>query len=210
MARYELGVTVYTSDDVNIGTIDRLIVDPRADTLQGFVVRKGLILQRDVVIPAADVAPDNYDDMNGILHLTISATDTDRLLAFQEEGYSQPPVSASTPGVLWPAPVFYPAQDTKSHREELHAAHKRVEQTHPASALLRTGTKIVGRDGTKIGTVDELVANEHTGTVTEIVANKSVLDPDQVRIPVQLIDSVTDDTIYVALDKDRVSQFTYP
>jgi hypothetical protein len=58
--------------------------------------------------------------------------------------------------------------------------------------------------------VDELVANERTGTVTELVANKGLLDPDQVRIPVQLIDSVTDDTIYVALDKDHVTQFTYP
>jgi sporulation protein YlmC with PRC-barrel domain len=210
MARYELGTTVYTNDDVNIGTIDRLIVDPRAGTLQGFVVRKGLALQRDVVIPAADVAPDEYDDMAGILRLTISAKDTDRLLAYQEESYAQPPATTKTPGVLWPAPVYYPDPNARGHREEKHAARARIEQTHPASALLRTGTKIVGRDGTKIGTVDELVANDRTGTITELVANKGLLDPDQVRIPVQLIDTVTDDTIYVALDKDGVSEFTYP
>jgi sporulation protein YlmC with PRC-barrel domain len=210
MARYELGTTIYTNDDVNIGTIDRLIVDPRTDRLQGFVVRKGLILQRDVVIPAADVAPDNYDDMNGILRLTISARDTDRLLAYQEEGYNQPPIVANAPGVLWTAPVYRPDPDAQPHREEMHTAHNRLEQTHPASALLRTGTKIVGRDGTKIGTVDELVANQQTGNITELVAKRGLLDDTQVRIPVQLIDTVTDDAIYVALDKDRLPAFTYP
>src|SRR5262249_6315834 len=159
----------YTNDDVNIGTIDRLIVDPHTDQLQGFVVRKGLLLQRDVVIPAGDVAPDDYDAMNGFLHLTLSSREADRLLAFQEAGYTQVPAVARGPaGVLWPAPVSSPAPDLQPYREEVHDARERLAATHPASALLHRGTKVIGRDGTKIGSVQELIANEHTGDVAQL------------------------------------------
>jgi sporulation protein YlmC with PRC-barrel domain len=211
MARYELGTTVYTTDDVDIGTIDRLIVDPHTGQLQGFVVRKGLVLQRDVVIPAGDVTPDDFDTMNGFLHLTISSRETDRLLAYQEAGYTQPdPLIPPTTGTLWSAPVSYFAPGAQPHREEVHAARDRIAATHPASAILHNGTKVVGRDGTKIGTVLELVANKQTGTVAQLVARRGLLDETEVRIPVQLIDFVTNDTIYVGIDKGRLEQFTYP
>jgi sporulation protein YlmC with PRC-barrel domain len=164
-----------------------------------------------VAIPAGDVAPDDYDAMNGFLHLTLSSRETDRLLAYQEAAYTQPPpVAPPVAGVLWSAPVSYFAPDLQPHREEAREAHDRIAATHPASALLHTGTRVVGRDGTKVGTVQELIADKRTGRLAQLVARRGRLDETEVRIPVQLIDFVTADTIYVALDKGRVDQFTYP
>src|SRR4051812_31095580 len=57
MMRYQFGTTVHTADSADVGKIDRLIIDPRTRRLQGFVVRSGLLAQRDVVIPVGLVLP---------------------------------------------------------------------------------------------------------------------------------------------------------
>jgi sporulation protein YlmC with PRC-barrel domain len=210
MARYILGTRAYTSDDVNIGLIDRLIVDPRTMQLQGFVVRKGVLLERDVVIPAEDVAPADLDDMGGILRLTVSAKETNRLLACQEDAYRRLPDAARQPGVLSPVPISPPARGGEPHPEEGRHARQRIAETHPASAILHTGTKIIGRHGLKIGSMEEVVADEHTGAITELIARRGALDVSEVRIPVPLIEYVTDNAIYVAVDKDGLQQFIDP
>ena len=157
------------------------------------MVRKGVLLERDVVIPARDEAPADLDEM-GILRLTISAKEMDRRLAYQEQS------SADSPA----------APGAESHPEGGRHARQRIAETHPASAILHTGTKIIGRHSLKIGSVDEIVADEHTGAITELIAKRGALDDFEVRIPVRFIEYVTDDAIYVAVDKDCMEQFTYP
>jgi sporulation protein YlmC with PRC-barrel domain len=149
--------------------------------------------------------------MGGILRLTISAREADRLLAYQERSAADSPVAPERAAdLLSPAPLYHPAPGAEPHPEEVHAAHKRIAETHPASAILHTGTKIIGRHGLTIGSMDEIVADEHTGAITELIARRGALDVSEVRIPVQLIEYVTDDAIYVAIDKNRLEQFTYP
>jgi sporulation protein YlmC with PRC-barrel domain len=194
MARYILGTRVYTSDDINIGLIDRLIVGPRTRRLEGFVVRKGLMLERDVVIPAGDVAPAVLDDMGGILRLTISAEETDRMLAYQE----QSPVNASVVPGAGP------------RREEMHTARTRIAEAHPTSAILHTGTKVIGQHGMKIGAMKEIMADEHTGAITEVIAKRGPLDGSEARIPIGLVEYVADDAVYVAVEKDCLRHFIYP
>ena len=65
------------------------------------------------------------------------------------------------------------------------------------------------RDGDKIGTVDELVVDPNRGKVTEIIVKKGLFGGKQVRIPTQFIEEIDDNTVFVALNKERLERFTH-
>ena len=58
--RVEVGARVRTTDGQDVGTIDRLIVDPGNNEIKAAVIHKGLILPRDVEVPlsALELGPD--------------------------------------------------------------------------------------------------------------------------------------------------------
>ena len=51
--KIELGARVLTAEGDEIGTIDKLILDPEGGDLHAIVVRKGLLFGRDIEIPTA-------------------------------------------------------------------------------------------------------------------------------------------------------------
>ncbi|MFN8447928.1 MAG: PRC-barrel domain-containing protein [Anaerolineae bacterium] len=44
--QFKQGTHVYTSDNQDVGTIDRVVLDPQNDEVVGLVVRKGLAVHR--------------------------------------------------------------------------------------------------------------------------------------------------------------------
>ena len=55
--RVELGARVRTTDGKDVGTIDRLIVDPSNNEIKAAVIRKGMIQPRDVEVPLSAMEP---------------------------------------------------------------------------------------------------------------------------------------------------------
>src|ERR671936_220544 len=56
--RVELGARVRTTDGKDVGTIDRLIVDPSNNEIKAAVIHKGMILPRDVEVPLSAIEPE--------------------------------------------------------------------------------------------------------------------------------------------------------
>jgi osmotically-inducible protein OsmY len=210
MMRYQFGTTVSTDDSADVGKIDRLMVEPPTGRLQGFVVRSGLLAQRDVVIPVGLVRQDAPGHAAGTIRLAITAADVNRLLAFQESADTPPPGQVGRDAV---APGAAPAsraprRDAKRpHRELPDTAEYRLEVTHPVSAFINTGTPLRASDGGTLGTVDALVADPATGTVFEVIGKRGLLDGREVRIPARYIAAVTDGGVHLALDSERARAF---
>lgn len=229
--RYNLGAKVYTSDGQEIGTISRLVVDPRRDEVEEFVVEKGFFVSHDVIIPIGQVRDHIGNDDEHEIHLAMTAEDVKKLPQFEEVRYVGAPDdmypgllgSGLAPGAaglggggwLWPASAYEPAQSPQSPtdaaadapRSPFSTMDERVEDSRPGRAFLSTGTDVVAH-GDKIGTVDELVVDERTGKVTELIVKKGLFGGKEIRIPTQFIESIGDDAVHVALDQSRLERFT--
>lgn len=111
-----LGAPVSTRDGKRVGRVDRVVVDPDGERLTHLVVHSGVILTRDVVVPAEDVDAATRDGVR--LHL--GSEELDRLPDFVEtefvplESQDEPPLitwegapSYEPKAVLVPASLLY-------------------------------------------------------------------------------------------------------
>lgn len=133
--RINLGTKVVTSDGKDIGKIDRLVVDPRTDRMQEFVVRKGFFTERDIIIPIGEVEDRVGNDDDDAVHLRITADQVRQLPEFVEHSYMAAPAGmypglfgdgvgmagAGAGGWLWPAPIYEPAAEGSLGRAGLPA-----------------------------------------------------------------------------------------
>jgi len=235
--RINLGTKVVTADGTDVGKVDRLVVDPRTDRMQEFVVRKGFFVEHDVIIPIGEVEDRVGND--DTIHLRMTAEQVKQLPEFIEASYMAAPdgmypglfgdsigmAGTASGGFLWPAPIYEPAAEGSLGRAGLPAdapaadssgsnavapgmMEDRLRESRPGNVFLSTGTDVKTRDGDKIGTVDQLVVDPQRGKVTEMIVKKGLFGGKEVRIPTQFIDEIDDDTVYVALDKDRLERFT--
>ena len=235
--RINLGTKVVTSDGKDVGKIDRLVVDPRSDRMQEFVVRKGFFVEHDVIIPIGEVE-DHVGNDDEAIHLRMTADQVKQLPEFVESSYMAAPdgmypglfgdsvgmAGATGGGLLWPAPIYEPAAQGSLGRAGLPAdaplsdgsgsnpvapgmMGDRLRESRPGNVFLTTGTDVKTRSGDKVGTVDELVVDPERGKVTELIVKKGLFGSKEVRIPTQFIDEIDDDTVYVALDKERLERF---
>lgn len=138
--RINLGTKVVTADGKDVGKIDQLVVDPRTDRMQEFVVRKGFFVQHDIIIPIGEVEDRVGNDDDDTIHLRMSAADVEKLPEFVESAYMAPPTGmypglfgdtaagmagagmAGAGGWLWPAPIYEPAAEGSLGRAGLPAA----------------------------------------------------------------------------------------
>jgi len=241
--RFNLGAKVYTSDGEEIGKVDRLVVDPRTDTINEFVVRRGLLTQHDVIIPTSEIRDRIGNDDDHQLHLTLTAARVRALPQFEESSYVVPPVGLfsggyggvnagdasdstgmglfSGGGVLWPGSTYNAAPPTavgtglnadaaaNADADAAGTVMDPMERSRPDDVFISTGTDVVvAVSEKKLGTVHELVMDTQSGKVTELIVRRGLLGGKELRIPIQFIESVGSDAIYVSLDESRLEQFT--
>lgn len=235
--RINLGTKVVTADGKEIGKIDRLVVDPRTDRMQEFVVRKGFFVEHDTIIPIGEVEDRVGNEDEETVHLRMTADQVKQLPDFVEHSYVAAPdgmypglfgdgvgAGVTGGGWLWPAPIYEPAAQGSLGRAGLPAQvpaedsaggevapgmmRDRLQESRPGSVFLSTGTDVKLRDGDKIGRVEELVVDPERGKVTEIIVKKGLIHHKEIRIPTQFIDEIDDDAIYVSLDNERLERFT--
>lgn len=98
--RIDLNARVITSDDVEVGTLKRVVVDPEINEVTGFVVGGGGVLGtglfgKDVVVAVSELEHATADGDS--LRLTLSKAEFDELPRFQATGYREPPADWSPP-----------------------------------------------------------------------------------------------------------------
>lgn len=133
--RINLGTKVMTADGTDVGKIDRLVVDPRSDRMQEFVVRKGFFVEHDVIIPIGEVEDRVGNNDDDTIHLRMTAEQVKKLPEFVETSYMAAPdgmypglfgdsvgmAGMGGGGFLWPAPIYEPAAQGSLGRAGLPA-----------------------------------------------------------------------------------------
>ena len=213
--RVEVGARVRTTDGKDVGTIDRLIVDPGNNEIKAAVIRKGIILPRDVEVPlsALERGPD------GSIRLSYTAEQVDQLPQFFESNYTAtppagyvPPADYPTAGTYWPIGYGFfatpPLAETEVSTGSValdREAREALERQDLENAVIGEGSDVVDRDGEKVGEVAQLVFDLDDNRLTSFIVRKGFIFTEDRELPASVIDRVDDGVIYLRAAKQELN-----
>jgi uncharacterized protein YrrD len=202
----ELNAPVVSSDGTDLGKIDKVIFDPASGETKSIVVRKGLILGRDVAVSADHIrvaAPSRVE-------LDLSREEVDSLPDFFESDYTWPPQTWVAPygwasgGVLWPStypgdvPLAYPPVTISPGEDE------RLRQIDEENAVIGCGAAVLAKGGEKVGSVHNVLVDPKSHRPSSVVLRRGMLFTDDVELPGEWVDRVDDERVMLNVDKVTV------
>jgi uncharacterized protein YrrD len=180
--------------DGGCGESTYVIVDPRSDKLTHVVVEENGLPAEEHLVPVDLIVatrPDRIqlrctrEQLAGLKPFTREEylPGTESYLSYPPDGYMTWPANA--PEI--PLPVEVP-------------------QIPPGSLSVERGTRVQATDG-EVGKVDELLIDPVTNQVTHVILSEGALwAKKRVTIPVSEIDRITENVIYLKLNKEAVGR----
>ncbi len=204
----QLGAHVRTSDDKDVGSIERLIVDPASGEVKAAVIRKGLLRTEDIQIPLSAL----QERPEGDVRLSYTADQVKELPRFHEPDYTAPPAAYASPlgypaaALLWPVDYLSPAPTADAARPGLAESDEVLRQrgVNPDNVVIAQGSDVISRDGEKVGEIHSVAVDATTGRPTKIVVRKGFLFTEDVELPAAAIDHVSEGLVYLTVDKDQI------
>jgi uncharacterized protein YrrD len=192
---FTLGANVYNADEQKLGTIDRVVIEPKTDEVTHLVVRKGFFFKVDKVI-SIDLIQKATEDS---VILKDSITDLEALPNFEEIHYVEAgnPTEAdqeSTRAVYWYPPLYPSFYSMPSSQVEV-----RERNIPTGTVALKKNATVISHDGNTLGKINRVYVNPETEHVEFFVVSQGIAD-DEKLVPARWIDIMGDEEVRLVLD----------
>lgn len=217
------GERVKTADGEDLGTIERVILNPRTRDVTGVVIRKGLLLKKDKVIPISMIQDTEGDEVH--LRPFPSKIDLDSLPDYEETHYvmnSERDLrrtvnqSNQAQSLFWypPAPppggLNYPGFDNSNYVAGAGVGEpfaKEIEYNIPEGDIaIKEGAKVTTLDGKTAGTVTKILTGPQSDHVSHFVISHGALHQDHLMVPIHWVDHVSDDEVMLAVSSEILDE----
>lgn len=215
---FKNGTEVRTAEGDKVGTIDRVVIDPKTNEVTHVVVRKGFLLPEDKVLrveditSASDVSVTLRDDIENLDDLPpyeeryyIPWEDAeDRHAAGTDTAapyYWYPPAGAA----WWGTPGYTGNYSYAPYLTPVEVVHNIPEGT----VALKEGAKVYSRDGDHVGSVERLFVSADD-RISHFVISEGLIFKTKKLVPTSWVTNVTEDEVYLAVDStvlDRLEAF---
>jgi len=223
---FQADAKVVNAEGETLGSLDRVVLDPKTKEITHLVVRKGFVFTTDRVLPVKLVADATAERV--LLGPGIVKADIDNLPEFEEREYlladeqdyvKRPQASMAPPvpgGVMnatgTPALVWYPTTPAAMSGQSglgtlpyVPATSDYVTETRrniPDNTVgLKEGARVSSADGHHIGDVERVFVDEGSMRATHVLVADGLIFKTHTPIPVTWIDTVTDDEITLAVSE---------
>jgi len=207
------GADVLTAKNEKVGSIDRVVLEPRSKEVTHLIVRKGLLLKEDKVIPMDAV--DHVADEKVFLKESINDLndfplfeETEYILA--DEGHELEKIEEGSTQFARPA-YWYPIHGYGglSHvpfapAPLYYAATQRniPEDTVP----LKEGAKVISSDGENVGNIEEVLVDPKQDRATHIIIEEGIFFPDKKLLPTIWLTNVLEDEVHLAMKSSTLEK----
>lgn len=196
LKQIEIGADVIDSAWEKVGTVGYVIVRPADMRITDLVVRTGVILGREIVIPV-DVI---HDVRDGKVYLEITKEEVKEYPDYIEVNYEGPPSGWTPPvdlayppsGILWPAGSYY------SEPVDIRV------NAPPGTLGLRKGMDVESSDRHRVGVIESLDVDLKTGEITGFVVKRGHLFTHETLLPVGDVKTIRPGTVILNLTRDQV------
>ena len=202
--QFQKDAEVFSMGDQPVGHFDRVVMDPRTKEITHLVIRKGVLLAKDRVLPIHLVSTTN----SRRVRLRVSADDVDQLPEYEAQFYvpiedeDLPPGALNRPSFYW-----YPLVPPSHAPAEVMLPGYRVETERNIpedTVALRVGARVVGADGEAVGQIHQVFTRPASDQVSSFVVSRGVLVKEYRSVPVSWVKSVTDEEVRVDVPAARV------
>jgi sporulation protein YlmC with PRC-barrel domain len=202
----QLGAHVRTRDGKDVGSIERLIVEPASGEVKAAVIRKGFILTEDIQIPRSAL----QEGGEGEARLSYTADEVKELPRFHQADYTAPPAEYVSPfgypsaALLWPVDYVLPVPTAPTVPPAESDEALRQRGVNLDDVVIAQGSDVIARDGEKVGEIHSITFDPPTGRPTKFVIRRGFLFTEDVELPAEAIEHVTDGVVYLQLDKEQI------
>src|SRR5918996_1138096 len=195
--QFKKGAEVFSGDGEKIGTLDRVVIDPRTREVSNLIVGKGLLFRTDKVIPITLVDLDVED------RIVLKKTNQDILEDFPdfetthyvplEE--SDNPYQSDIEASYWYPPAHLGWTAGAYLGYPLPQYVLKTERDIPEGTVaLEEGAKVISRDGEHVGNVEQIITEDNH--ITHFVISEGFLLKERKLVPAVWIEEVTQDEIH--------------
>lgn len=210
--QFKEGTQVYTADGDEVGTIDRVVLNPQSNEVSHIVVRQGWLFTEDRVVPTELIDRAIADR----IQLRADVQKLDELPLFEEAHYVPPgeapadaaPVATASP-LFWYPPMgaAWSGYYTGHYGYPLAPYVTYVERNIPEGTVgLKEGANVVSLDGENVGSVERVFTNNELNRATHLLITEGWFFKEKRSIPVDWIRRVDDNKIHLAVNADTLKQ----
>jgi uncharacterized protein YrrD len=183
---------VVMADGTSVGSVDRVVLDPRTKAVTHLVVRKGLIFNHDKVIPVNLINTATEE----LVTLSAEAGDLQALPAFEVTHYvtltpediSIDYTTSVAQPLFWYPPAVWSAYTVQTTRNI------------PLNTIaLREGARVISKDDKYMGDVEQVFANPNSAEATHFVISKGLLLKERKLIPTAWVTGFSEDEVRLAV-----------
>lgn len=212
--QFKDGAEVFAADNEKMGTIDRVVLDPRTNEVTHLVVRQGFFFVEDKMIPMHLIADSNeervvlnqpsdqieLESFREAHYITAERPDTQvepqrQPIYYARPLYSYPPVGTA----WWNYPGFYGPPAT--NEAVVH------EQNIPDNTVaLREGARVISADDQHVGEIERLFVDPESERATHILISQGLLFKDRKVVPTAWVGTVTSEAVRLTMRAETLEQ----
>jgi uncharacterized protein YrrD len=217
--RIDLNATVYDRSGDKVGTVDRIVVDPTTKDITKFIVGRGFLTRHDTIV---DLEMISRVDDDGI-YLELTPEQVDELPEYVEDQFS-PVGEHEQPGIPFMAPnaggagmYLWGSADTGRGYDDGSSLFATAPASHTTETrsnlreqdvVISEGTDVVGADGEKVGTVDEIVFDSD-GHINGFIVRSGFIFTRDVKVPIDWVAETGQDHIRLNVASDQAESLSY-
>jgi uncharacterized protein YrrD len=211
---FNKGADVFTADGNQVGSIDRVVIDPYDDEVTHLVVNQGFLFTEDKVLPVDWISEANEDRIT----LRPDIEDLDRLPKYEETHYmprhEEDPVPRADGryayrGVapMYPYPHFgIGAWPTLGAGTEAHTERRTHRNIPHNTEALQTGAKVFSSDDKHVGEIESVLMDERDNQVSHFVIAQGFFFKDRKLVPVTWVRTLMQDEVHLGVGSGTLDQ----
>jgi uncharacterized protein YrrD len=202
---FKQGTKVTTYDGKDVGSVDRVVLNPKTKEVTHIVVRKGFLFSEDKIVPLSVIASATEEEVK----LRQDAGELDDLPPFEETHYigldEEETRTAAYPAGLaapfyWYAPtggwMGYPDYGDRYAYPPPYPSET-VQNIPDDTIALREGAEVISADGEHVGSVKRIYTHPGSDRATHFLLSDGLLFKEQKLVPFGWISDIQEDEVHL-------------
>lgn len=202
--QFKQGTKVHTYDGKDVGSVDRVVLNPNTKEVTHIVIRKGFLLTEDKLVPLDIIASATDEEVK----LRQDAVDLDKLPPFEETYYigldEEEAAEAAYPAGLaspfyWYAPtggwMGYPDY---GDRYAFPAYPSETKQNIPDDTVaLREGARVISADGQDVGSIKRVITKVEGDHATHFLISDGLFIKEHKLVPMGWVRKIEENEVHL-------------
>ena len=205
----KFGLSVVTTDERDVGTLHRVVIDGDSLQVSGIVVQRRLLESGNLLKPGGWEKP--RDQLVPIAAVLGADEDEVRISPTEEEFLALPPYvigAVPEPDGDWTPPRGFVAEDATMRAGALlggglyEPPRDEIENRQPSERHLSHGAAVWQREPhTHLGDVDRVLMDDVSNEATALVVRRGVIFKHDVVLPLRYVVDLLDDLVHVDIPR---------